>query len=245
MAYLYSSSTGTSDDGMVRTFLKSSWADARDGDTGSASLNNSRLTYGVQAYGAVNPRDGSTIYGVSRSFFYFDTSSITSTVSSASIDIRGYITSSGDAIAVKSTAFGGDGGTSLAAGDFDAIVGWSDGSSLAGSATVYGSQITSWSGSGYNDFTGTTDFKNDMKNNDCVIICIMNYTYDYLNSSPGTSGTFATGVYYTEQSGTGSDPRIDYTLATGYGNSVNGVASANIGKINGIATANIEKVNGI
>jgi len=38
---------------------------------------------------------------------------------------------------------------------------------------------------------------------------------------------------------------IKVIYETGYGNSVNGVAAANIGKINGIATANIEKVNGI
>jgi hypothetical protein len=39
--------------------------------------------------------------------------------------------------------------------------------------------------------------------------------------------------------------RIDYTAASGYGNAVNGVAAANIGKINGVATAGISKVNGI
>ena len=38
---------------------------------------------------------------------------------------------------------------------------------------------------------------------------------------------------------------VTYTEVTGYGNSVMGVASGNIGKINGIATANIGKVNGI
>ena len=38
---------------------------------------------------------------------------------------------------------------------------------------------------------------------------------------------------------------IKVTYSTGYGNSVNGVAAANIGKINGVATANISKVNGI
>jgi hypothetical protein len=38
---------------------------------------------------------------------------------------------------------------------------------------------------------------------------------------------------------------LDYTLATGYGNAVNGVAAANISKVNGIATASISKVNGI
>ena len=39
--------------------------------------------------------------------------------------------------------------------------------------------------------------------------------------------------------------KVIYTEATGYANSVNGVASANIGKVNGVATASISKVNGI
>jgi hypothetical protein len=38
--------------------------------------------------------------------------------------------------------------------------------------------------------------------------------------------------------------RITYTAPSGYGNTVNGVATANIGKVNGVATANIDKVNG-
>ena len=38
---------------------------------------------------------------------------------------------------------------------------------------------------------------------------------------------------------------IKVIYATGYGNSVNGVASANIGKVNGVAIANISKVNGV
>ena len=38
---------------------------------------------------------------------------------------------------------------------------------------------------------------------------------------------------------------VDYTAATGYGDIVNGVAAANIGKVNGVATANIGKVNGV
>ena len=38
---------------------------------------------------------------------------------------------------------------------------------------------------------------------------------------------------------------IKVIYATGYGNSVNGVASANIGKVNGVATASISKVNGV
>ena len=39
--------------------------------------------------------------------------------------------------------------------------------------------------------------------------------------------------------------RITYTEASGYGNAVNGVAPANIGKVDGVTTANIEKVIGV
>ena len=39
--------------------------------------------------------------------------------------------------------------------------------------------------------------------------------------------------------------RITYTEASGYGNAVNGVAAANIGKVDGVTTANIEKVIGV
>ena len=39
---------------------------------------------------------------------------------------------------------------------------------------------------------------------------------------------------------------VDYTAAaSGYGNAVNSVASANIGKVDGVATGNIEKVIGV
>ena len=38
---------------------------------------------------------------------------------------------------------------------------------------------------------------------------------------------------------------IDYTAASGYGQNVNTVAAANIGKVNTVATANIGKVNSV
>lgn len=39
--------------------------------------------------------------------------------------------------------------------------------------------------------------------------------------------------------------RITYTEASGYGNAVNSVAAANIGKVDGVTTANIEKIIGV
>ena len=193
-------------------------------------------------------RGGGSAYGIGRSFMYFDTSGITGTVATATIKIHGYSGNDGSIIAVKSTAFGGDGGTALASTDLDNISGFSAGSSLDGNATVYAPQIltTNWSTTGYNDMTGTSDLKADMQNNDVVIICFMDYTNDYLNVEPSSNVSLNIGARYTESggSGTSQDPYIEYTLG-GYANNVNGVASANIGKVKGVATASIDKIIGV
>ena len=246
MPTIYSSSSGTSDDGYVAKVGTASWVAARDATDGDfAATSTSLLGAFTQVYRS-SGRGGGISYGIYRSFVVFDTSGITSEVASATLSIHGHTGNDGSVIAVKSTAFGGDGGTALAKADFDAISGWSAGSSLAGSATVYGPQIltSSWSTSSYNDFNATNDLLTDMKNNNVVIICFMDYTNDYLNSALTSNAFLNCGGTYAEYSGTSRDPKIDYTLA-GYGNSVNGVAAANIAGINGVATANISKVNGV
>jgi hypothetical protein len=179
---------------------------------------------------------------------WFDTSGITATVESATIKIFGLSANDGSVIAVKSTAFGGDGGTALHGDDLDAITGYSAGASLAGNATTYGPQIltSSWSTSAYNEFTGTSDLLADMQNNDAVIICFLDYTNDYLNSTPTSSATFNCGAYFTNNAGTSKDPYIEYELASGgYTHNVIGVAAANIGEVNAVATANIGKINSV
>ena len=243
MADLYSN-TG---DGKILSSTESSWADARDDTDGQSVGTTDTHNTNFTAITKDSGRRGGSTYSVTRSFMYFDTSGITGTVSAATIKIRGRTTNDGSVIAVKSTAFGGDGGTALATTDLDAITGYSAGSSLAGNATIYGPQIltSSWSTSGYNDFTGTSDLRADMQNNDVVIICFMDYTNDYLNSAPTSNDTFNCGAYFTDYSGTGVDPYIEYTVVTGYGNDVIGVATGNISKVNGVATANIEKVTGV
>ena len=59
------------------------------------------------------------------------------------------------------------------------------------------------------------------------------------NSTMGSGGTKSWRCDYLKV-------RVTYTAAaSGYGNIVNGVAAANIGKVDGVATANIEKVIGV
>ena len=244
MPVIYSSSSGTKDDGVIYKSNQSSWVNARDATSGTASLNSSLSSYFTGVIRGPS-RSGGIVYTVYRSFMVFDTSSITGTIASAELSIYGFSSNDGSVIAVKSNAYGGDGGTALANGDFDAIAGWSAGGSLAGSATVYGAQktTTNWETSDWNNFTATSDLLTDMKNNNVVTICFMDYTNDYLNSALTSNASLNCGGYYAENYA--KRPHIDYTLATGYANDVNGVASANIGKVMGVATANIEKVNGI
>jgi hypothetical protein len=85
-----------------------------------------------------------------------------------------------------------------------------------------------------------------------VTFGVMDRSIDY-NYAEGDSGYIndtsnATGVFLSSYTGTSRDPyiEIDYTPASsGYGNDVNGVASANISNVSGVATANISNVMGI
>ena len=225
------------------------WPTARDGTSGTADSSLNKNANGISVYAVAAGRG--TNYALTRTFMHFDTSGISGNVSMAKLYVRGFSLNAASVIAVKSDAFGGDGGTALAATDFNNITGFSTGASLAGNATTYSSNgpflTTGWSVAAYNNMGATADLKSDMQTQTSVIICLMDYTNDYLNSTPGSTGTLSSGIAYSEMSGTGNDPYILYTedAASGYANDVMGVATANIGEVLGVATANIGKVIGV
>ena len=217
------------DDGSCIIGTQTSFANARDHDGSGGGASTNQASTGAFILVSRTPtRSGGVSFTLTRSFMYFDTSGITGTVGSAKIKIFGKDHNDGSAIAVKSTAFGGDGGTALASTDLNNIVGFAAGST-----------------SGYNDFTGSADLKADMKNNDVVIICFMDYTNDYLNSALTSNVTLNYGAFLTDNTGTSKDPYIEYELSSGYGNDVMGVASANVGKVKGVASGSIEKIIGV
>mgnify|MGYP003655912416 CR=1 FL=1 len=209
------------------------WASVRDATSGSAYDNPTSGRNSIGIYAQHASGRGGSAYSLYRSFFYFDTSGITNTLSSATLKIYGYGFGTADVIAVKSDAFGGDGGTALANADFNNF----------DTSTTYSSELATWSTSGYNDITLNATALADIKNNNAFILCLMEHDYDYSDSAP-SGAMVRSGVYYDNYTGTSRDPYIDYTLATGYGNTVNGVAAADISKVNGVATADISKVNG-
>ena len=171
---------------------------------------------------------------INRYFLEFDTSDISVTPADATLKIPGSTNATADFFAVKATFSDG----SLSGGDFDAIDGWSAGSDNSSNVTKYSSEVTSWSTSGNNDITLTSDALSDMVSEDNFKICLIQSSNDLENVE--ATAVFKTGVNLI------GNTQLSYTEgATGFGHKTIGVASANIGKISGVATANVGKVIGV
>ena len=220
-------------DGEIEGPNVASFSDARNGTTGTADNNDSTAT--SVAVFKFTGRGGGSTFRCDRSFFLFDTSGVTGTVSEAILKIRFVGTRQGDAnaIVLKSDAFGGDGSAALANDDFNNL----------DFSTPYSSEVDTSNISTYTEISLNATALADMKNNDQLILAIINHDYDYSNSEPSTASN-SVALTFADQTGTSTDPRITYTLATGYSHDIMGLASANIGKVNTLATANVGKISG-
>ena len=217
-------------DGKVVLEGERAHASIRGASSGFASSNDSSHALAVGYVYDMARRS----YSIYRSFFCFDTSDITSTISSATFGVRGSTNSSADTIIVKSDAFGGDCGTTLANGDYNNL----------DFTTPYSSERTSWNtNSAYNDFTLNSTALLDVKNNNSFTLALIEHDYDYSNVD-GRGYQVKNGLYYVDNSGVSSDPKLTYTLA-GYDKDIIGVASADIVSVIGVATADIDNVIGV
>ena len=239
MPSIYAAST----DGYVYKAAAGTWSSIRDAGTGTVPATQpSRYFRAMRAFH--NAGRGSDTYWVSRSFFAFDTSGVTATVSSATLKIYGFSSDdAGGVIAVKATA--PDLSTDIAAADFDAITGFSTGNTMSGNVTDYSSELATWTTSGYNEITLNAQALSDMVSLDVLKICVVEHDHDYSNSAP-SSADFDNGCYFTDNTGTSKDPYIDYTLAVGAEVAkVSGVAEARISTVSGVANASIAKILGV
>ena len=209
--------------GRIVGVSNSNFSTARTSDSGTA-------TDGVSGNANVQFFDGRGANRFTRVFLHFDTSGITSTLSAAHIDVAGGGSSPdpNDTIMIKSTAFGGDGGTAIATSDMFSSLDYS---------TAYSSELTTWSTSGNNEYTLTSDALADIKNNDHFTLAIINHDADYANTDTGATDDVVIDFNTTIT--------LDYTVVSGYTHDVSGVAAASIGKVNTVATASIGKINSV
>ena len=169
-----------------------------------------------------------------RSFIHFDVSSVTGTVSSAQLRLLGNTNTSSDLIVLKSTAFGGDGGTALSSTDYFTNTDYS---------TAYSAEVTSWSASS-NSITLNSTAESDIQNNDDFIVALVNHNNDFSNSAAGSSTTQQSGLNLSSL----SNARLIFTetaVAAGPTNltSLNTIAKASITSFNTITLANIYEIN--
>ena len=204
----------TNDGYVVRT-NQSSWSNARATTTGTGYSDSTNSgAFGVSAYRA-SARGGGYAFNIYRSFFFFDTSGISADVDSATFKVRGFSQAGGDLIAVKSNS---DIET-LGTADFGSIVGWNTttdgegGGDNEGNVIKYSDEIPAWSTSSYNNITLSPQALADMRDDDTVYICLLNYDYDLLDIAPTGYTSHRNGLYYTNYTGTSRDPYIDYDLA--------------------------------
>ncbi len=212
--------------GYITGTTQTTQAAARDATTGTHVDATGEISFAIQWFRSAGR--GAGVMRYIRTFLVFNTAGITSTISSATLKIRGAgISTDADIIGVKSTAFGGDGSAILANDDFNNL----------DYSTTYTNELESWNTSADNNFTLTSDALNDIKNNDHFGIALVEADSDYADADTG-DGSFDVGINF------GSTLQIDYTLATGYSHDIMGLASANIGKVNTVATANVGKISG-
>jgi len=216
--------------GYIQGTVDTTQAAARDEASGTHIDATGVETSAIQWFRSSGRGGGTMRY--TRTFLCFDTSGITSTVSSCTLNVAGGGTyETGDVQCVKSDAFGGDGATNLHDDDFNNV----------NFSAVYSSSFggITWDMDGNNAFTLNSSALTSMKNNDVLIMALIEADSDFPDTDTG-DGNWTASIDF------GGTIQLDYTLATtGYGHVVNGVAAANIGKVDGVATANISKVIGV
>ena len=183
-----------------------------------------------------------------RGFYAFDTSGITSTVASATLDVNIKTLLDTDGSGVTGILVKGskpDLSTDIAAADFTSAPGCTasqSGASYASTATAYSSAFTV-TGTGALSITFNATALSDMVSNSVFNVTIFNHDHDFTNNAP-SSGDAINRFDFDGRTGT-TPLVLNYTLATGYTHNVMGVAAANIAKVDGVATANIAKINGV
>lgn len=180
----------TTADGYIYMGLTSAWADARNATDGTSS--SSSVSYYANAARAGNGTGGNS-YGIYRSFFYYNTSLITGTVTAASNFLYGYSASNATASAQNGTQ-----AATLGTGDFDAFTGAS-----YGTVSVVINQ--------YNEISFNVSGLSGINKGGETKICIREYGHDYLDSAPGAGYFYRFGLYYADNTGTDYDPYLSIT----------------------------------
>ena len=226
-----------SSDCRVGSGAKSTWSAARS--TGGV-FTSTQANFAFGIYNVYTGGRGSNNYFNVRSYFGFDLSGLSGTVSAATISI--YAKNLGTNDDPEATMHLKE-ATSVPTGTSGFTNCFSSGTTFGtalGSTTTFGLQ--------YHDTTvqpaGITAINNKIGSGTFAVAAVGHF--DNSNTAPSLGGDFAKiHIYYSETGGTSNDPKLTLTFAGGYTHTVLGVAGSSIASVNGVAVASIGKVNGV
>tara|TARA_Y100000310_G_scaffold96908_1_gene94612 strand:- start:156 stop:839 length:684 start_codon:yes stop_codon:yes gene_type:complete len=188
------------------------WATTRNATSGTVSNTATAITNAVSVSLQAS-RAGGDDHNLSRTFFTFDTSGITTTVSAASLYIYGQSFGAADLFAIRS-----EHGFILGTGDIDAIYHWvgttADGLGAGdeeSNVTKYSVEITTWNTGAYNTIELTPQARIDIQSVDSFKVCLIESVHDLRDIAP-TSYTARSGVRFVESSSS-YDPYLRTTYA--------------------------------
>jgi hypothetical protein len=228
---------------------KQTWADSGSQNSFSGARNaTSSMTHTNYTTTQVNKSDGiqevyssgrgGGTYRFGRSFFFFDTSSISGTITAIQLKIYGYLFDGNLVRIAASTAFGNNGGSAYANSDFN---NWTT-LGFGGAPIPYSSQ-QAWMVGATNTIPLNAAAVSNANSNSYLNLVAVGQLYDYANQAPFFDVILNSGIQFAS---TTEFPKLAITYTpSGYSHDVNAVASASIVSINGIANANIVTVNGV
>ncbi len=206
------------------------WQDVVDASTGTTNGSSSSSTIVVRA-GLLEGRGGETFF-VSRAFVYFDVSSITTTITAATVKVYSNGVNGGTIGMYQSTAFGNN-GSSLTGTDFNNVT------STPTSATDY-NELT-WGTGQLRSFPLNATAITALNSNNYGNYSFRN-TKDVDEEQPEEEGYVGINFF------TSGNNRIQIEVThadAGYSNIINEVSPAKIGSVNEVTTANISQINSV
>lgn len=166
-----------------------------------------------------------TTYYVNISYLKFDTSSIPddAEITSVTLYCYGYLDLSTTDFSIEARLH--DWGATLTAAD------WVAGSNL-GSKTLLASRSSlGWSTVGYNGFTENgSNFRNNINKTGTTYIILC--SAEHANQSPPSNNEYV-GLYFSDETGTSKDPKLEITYSTAHTKSVSGT----VGTLSGALSA--------
>ena len=217
------------------SFSSPSWSSLRNATSGTNSTTYSSSSTNSSAIRAQFESGRFGSFGtIIRTFLFFDISGagVSTNITSLSLDVPGFSSTTSSVIPVAGSAWGGSGGTTTLTNAMYNDLNFN---------RAYASFTSSWS-TGTNTFSLNNNAKSDANSDGYLNVVLINYSNDYLNVAP-FSLSVNSGVTFKN---TSSPIRLQVTHAeAGYGNDVIGVDNELIAEVNGVSSDSIETVIGV